>query len=95
MMFSIDINALESEKQTVISFYKKQLEAYRYLKREIEKVQWSDANYDSLVSTLNIISRALSNMIQTITNGIDVYAISELIPLANQYVENERKFPKI
>lgn len=94
-MFNIDMNALESEKQTVIMFYKKQVEAFRYIKREIEKVQWADANYDELVSSMNEIGKALSSIIQTISNGSDVYIIDELLPLAREYLENEKRFPRI
>lgn len=94
-MFKIEINSLENEKQEIIRFYKKQVEAFRYLKKEIDNTQWYDANYDMLVTSMNEIGRALSNMLQTITNGHDVHIISEMIPLAQAYVENERKFPKI
>ena len=91
----ININALESEKQSVIMFYKKQIEAFRSIKREAEKVQWADSNYDDFVSSMNIIGSALSQMLQAITNGTDVYVISDILPLAREYLDNERKFPKI
>lgn len=94
-MYKIEISSLEAEKQSVIYFYKRQLEEFRHMKKEIEKVQWYDANYDRLIESMNIIGRELSNIIQTITNGNDVFVISDLIPLARQYKENERKFPKI
>ncbi len=94
-MINIDINSLESEKQTVIMFYKKQVEAFRNIKREAEKVQWADSKYDEFVSSMNTIGSTLSTLLQTITNGSDVYVISDLLPLAREYLENERKFPKL
>ena len=94
-MLKIDVNALESEKQTVIAFYKKQVEAFRNIKKEAEGVQWADANYDEFVSSMNIIGGALSKILHTISNGSDVYAISDILPLAREYLENERKFPRI
>ena len=39
-MIKIDVNALEQEKQSIIMFYKKQIEAFRHIKKEAEKVQW-------------------------------------------------------
>ena len=74
---------------------KKQVEAFRRIKKEAEKVQWADANYDEFVTTMNIIGQALCNILGTISNGTDVYVISELLPLARAYLENERKFPRI
>ncbi len=94
-MINIEINALESEKQTVIMFYKKQVEAFRTIKREAERVEWADSKYDEFVDSMNLIGSALSTLLQTITNGSDVYVISDLLPLAREYLENERKFPKI
>ncbi len=94
-MIEIDVNALESEKQAVIMFYKKQVEAFRNVKKEAEKVQWADANYDAFVSSMNEIGDALRKILGSITNGNDVYVISELLPLTREYLENERKFPKI
>lgn len=94
-MISLDINALESEKQAVISFYKKQIEAFRYIKKEAERVQWADSKYDEFVSSVNSIAEALSRMLQEITNGSDVYVISELLPLARDYLENEKRFPRM
>jgi len=91
----MDMNALEGERMAVIDFYKKQLEAYRHIKREIEKVQWADANYDALVSSMNLIGSALSNAISTLSNGSDVYVVDELMVLGRRYLENERKFPRI
>ena len=94
-MIKIDVNALESEKQSVIMFYKKQIESFRYIKKEAEGVQWADSKYDDFVDSMNIIGEALSQMLQAITNGSDVYVISDILPLANEYLENERKFPRI
>lgn len=94
-MIEIDINALEGEKQTVIMFYKKQIEAFRHIKKEAEKVEWADSNYDEFVSSMNLIGDALCKMLNTITNGTDVYVISDIVPLARKYLENERRFPKI
>ena len=86
-MIKIDVNALESEKQSVIMFYKKQIESFRYIKKEAEGVQWADSKYDDFVDSMNIIGEALSQMLQAITNGSDVYVISDILPLANEYLE--------
>ena len=94
-MYKIEISSLESEKQEIIYIYKKQLEAFRYIKKEIERVQWSDANYDRLVESMNMIGRELCKALQAITNGNDVYVISDLLPLAREYKENGRRFPKL
>jgi len=94
-MIRIDVNSLEQEKQAVIMFYKKQIEAFRYIKKEAERVQWADSNYDEFVSSMNMIGDALSTMLQSITNGSDVYVISDVLPLAREYLDNERRFPKI
>ncbi len=94
-MINIEIDAIENEKQSVIMFYKKQVESFRAIKKEAEKVEWSDSNYDRFVESMNEIGTALSALLQTITNGIDVYVISEILPLAREYLENERKFPRI
>ena len=94
-MINIEINDLESEKQTVILFYKKQVEAFRAIKKEAENVEWSDIKYDEFVETMNSIGSTLSKIFQTITNGSDVYVISELLPIAREYLQNERKFPNI
>ena len=94
-MIRIDVNSLEQEKQAVIMFYKKQIEAFRHMKREAEKVEWADSKYDEFVSSMNLIGDALCKILNTITNGTDVYVISELVPLARRYLENERRFPKI
>ena len=94
-MIRIDVNSLEQEKQAVIMFYKKQIEAFCYIKKEAERVQWADSNYDEFVSSMNMIGDALSTMLQSITNGSDVYVISDVLPLAREYLDNERQFPKI
>ncbi len=91
----INVNDMENEKFAVISFYKKQVEAFRYIKKEIEKAQWADAKYDELVESLNEIGKTLANVFQTLTNGDDVYIISELSFLAGDYLENERYFPRM
>ena len=94
-MIKIDINALECEKQEIIQIYKRQVEAFRYIKKEAEKVQWADSKYDEFVNSMNEIGSILSRILGEITNGTDVYVISQLLPLARTYLDNERMFPKI
>ncbi len=91
----IDMNALEAEKHTVIWVYKRQLEAFRYIKKELERVQWADEHYDQLIESINIISQTLSSTLQSLTNGDDVYVISDLILMAEKYLEYEKKFPRL
>ena len=94
-MIKIEMGALESEKMAVNSFYKKQLEAFRDIKKDAEKVQWDDDNYDAFVNSMNSIGSALSAMLQTISNGDEVYVISQLKQAAEEYLQYERKFPMI
>ncbi|MBQ7333210.1 MAG: hypothetical protein IJW38_02555 [Clostridia bacterium] len=93
-MTKIDINALELERNEVLRFFKNQLEKFRQLKREIEKVQWTDSNYDAMVDAMNQIGSALTDAIGAITNGYDAYIIDDLIPLAKDYLSVAREFPK-
>ena len=90
----LNLSDLESDKYAVIDFYKRQIEAFRYMKKEIERVPWADAKYDQLVDAMNAIGYALSEAIQRISNGSEVYAISDLIPLANEYLSIASKFPR-
>lgn len=94
-MVSIEIRQLEMEKGEVIRFFKKQVELFRNLRKEIEKVEWNDARYDELVTSMNIIGAALSQGIQELTNGSQVYAIDELLPLVEEYKAVARDFPKL
>ncbi len=94
-MINIEMNAVENEKLAVIAFYKKQIEAFRNIKKESEKVQWNDANYDAFVESMNIIGKALAHIIQTLSDGSDVYIISDVLHLAKEYMENAKKFPKL
>ncbi len=89
----IELNALENEKQALIAVFKRQLEAFRRIRKELEKVTWADARYDALIDSLNAIGHVLSSTFQTLTNGRDTYVISDLIPWATEYLNFERKFP--
>lgn len=93
-MISIDISQLEMEKQEILYIFKEQLDSFRSLKKEVEKVEWADARYDDLVSSINVITRVISQAICEITNGYDTYVIDELLPLARDYVDIAREFPK-
>ena len=94
-MIHVEIKDVENEKLAILSFYKKQIEAFRNLKKEIEKVQWDDANYDAFVVSMNAIGASLAKIIQTLSNGRDVYIISELLLLSQEYMSLAKKFPKI
>ena len=94
-MIEIDIKDLEAERDEILRFFKKQLEKYRGLKRDIEKAEWADSNYDALVDSMNAIGKALAQAILTITNGNDAYIIDELIPLAKDYISVATEFPKV
>lgn len=93
-MISIDISQLEMEKQEILYIFKEQLDSFRSLKKEVEKVEWADARYDNLVSSINEITRVISQAICEITNGYDTYVIDELLPLAKDYIDIAREFPK-
>lgn len=92
---SIDIKFLEIQKHSVIDFFKKQIEAYGKIKRLIEKAEWVDARYDSLVTTLNVIGSTICDAINQLTNGNSVYIIDDVLDLANRYLQNENNFPTI
>lgn len=91
----IDLNMLESEKQDVIRIYKRQLDAFHHIKKELENVQWDDEHYDQLINSINIIGQALSSTLQSLTNGNNVYMISDLISVAEQYLDFAKKFPRL
>ena len=94
-MISVNIRDLEMEKNEVIRFFKKQIDTFKTLKKEIEKVQWNDTKYDELVSAMNEIGTALSQGIQVLTNGSKVYIVDDLLPLVGEYKSLARQFPKI
>ena len=94
-MYKIDIKWLESEEGEVLAFCKKQAESFYRLKREIEKVHWADERYNELVDSMNEVGKALSGILQTLSDEKWVYAISELFPLAEQYLEEEKRFQMI
>ena len=91
----LNLDALEIERHAVIAVYNNQLEAFRSLKKEMERVKWADDRYDRAVDSLNEIGKALASALQSLTNGHDVYVISDMIPLANKYVDNARYFPRL
>lgn len=94
-MVNVEIRQLEMEKSEVIHFFKKQIDAFNNIKKEIERVQWNDSKYDELINAMNLIGSSLSQGIQTLTNGSEVYVIDELIPLVNEYKAKSREFPKL
>lgn len=94
-MIHLEINDIENEKLAVVSFYKKQIEAFRNIKKECEKVEWDDANYDAFVVSMNAIGESLAKIIQTLSDGRDVYIISELLLLGQEYMSIAKKFPKV
>lgn len=89
----IEMSGIESEKQALVVVFKRQLDAFHGIKKELEKVQWADSNYDALIDSMNDIGRTLSSTLQTLTNGYDIYVISNLVLLANEYLKFENKFP--
>lgn len=90
-----NINDLENEKREIVRMYKKQVESYQQMKKYIEHAKWDDERYDTLIESLNIIGGALSDALHNLTNGSDVYIIDDLVGVAQQYLENSRKFPRI
>ena len=94
-MIQIDIKALENERDEILYFFKKQLEKYRALKKDIEKAEWADSNYDALIDSMNTIGKALSEAIVKLTNGYYAYILDDIIPLAKDYLAVAEEFPKI
>ena len=94
-MTNVEINQLEMQRQEILRIFKKQLEAFQGLKKEIERVEWADDKYDRLVTAINEIASAISQAIHKITNGNNTYAIDELLVLARNYVAVAREFPKL
>ncbi len=91
----ISISSLESEKNTIIATYKKQIEEFQHLKSRLENVEWYDEQYDRLIEHLNRIASAISDALHTLTNGREVYAINDVLYYAERYLDNETKFPKL
>ena len=92
-MVHINMRDLEYEAMTVVKFYEKQQEAFRVIKKAAENVQWADANYDAFVDSMNIIGMELSKILQSLTDGDEVYMITELLQRGQDYLENEKMFP--
>lgn len=92
-MINADVNKLKAEEREVIQFFKNQIKTLTELKRACEKVQWNDQLYDSFVLTITEINRTFVDMLQTLTNGTDVYLISEFIPYLKEYLKFAKKFP--
>ena len=95
MIVKADIEKLKEEERECLAFFKKQLEEFHDLKKACEKVEWNDELYNQFVVSMNVIGKALSTMIQTLTNGRDVFLITEFIPYLNDYLEMAKKFPII
>ena len=81
-----------AEKNAVIEVFKKNTEAFSYLKKQIENVRWADPRYDELINRMNETVKILCDALETLTNGRDVFAISELEPLIDEYTRLKNKF---
>ena len=90
----LNISDLEAERRTIIMIYKKQLESYYQIKKQIENARWDDERYDRTIDSLNTIGRALLDGLEKLTNGNEVYAIDEVILASKKYLENKSRFPK-
>ncbi len=89
-----DIVSLENERKEVIFFFRRQVEAFENLKKTIDRVEWADSRYDDLVICLNQIGAVISDTLQRLTNGRDVYVLDELTVLLAQYVALANAFPQ-
>ena len=94
-MVHMNMRELELEEMDIIQFYKRQLDAYHRIKKEAEKVQWADARYDAFVSSMNAIGKELAALLQSLSDGDNVYILTELMQFGKDYLENERKFPSL
>ena len=90
-MVKIDINALVSEKQEIISIYKKQLDAFQHLRKSVEKVQWADNHYDQLVDSLNEIIYILNEAVEIRKMHIKRRIRKNLFLIHIQYAEQQEK----
>lgn len=90
-----DTVQLKNEEAVVIRFLKEQINAFSSIKKTIENVQWADAKYDELIICMNVIGAEISDLIQMLTNGRDVYVLSELTVLIDQYTKLENSFPRL
>lgn len=86
---------LKNEASNIIHFLNKQIDAFTSIKKIIENIQWADSKYDNLIICMNDIGSSISNLIQELTNGRDVYILSELMVLLDQYIDLASDFPKI
>lgn len=94
-MIKVNINNLIKEEREILAFFKKQISEFQEVKVACEKVEWNDELYNQFIQTMNVIGQSLSQIIQCLTNGRDVFLITEFIPYLNQYLEVAKKFPKI
>ena len=94
-MIKVDIDSLKKEEREIFNFFKKQISEFQEIKKACEKVEWNDELYDSFIESMNIIGKTISQIIQCLTNGRDVYLISEFIPYLNNYLETAKKFPRV
>ena len=94
-MIKVNINNLIKEEREILAFFKKQISEFQEVKAACEKVEWNDELYNQFIQTMNVIGQSLSRIIQCLTNGRDVFLITEFIPYLNQYLEVAKKFPKI
>ena len=90
-----DTAQLKNEEYAITRFLKEQINAFTNIKKIIERVQWADSRYDELIVSMNEIGVAISNLIQVLTNGRDVYILSELTVLLNQYTNLANSFPTV
>lgn len=90
-----DTAQLRNEQEAIIRFFKEQIDAFANMKKTIEKVQWADSKYDELIVCMNGIGAAISNLIQVLTNGRDVYILSEFMNLLDQYTNLANSFPTV
>lgn len=95
MFVKVDLDNLKREEREILVFFKKQVEEFQELKKICEKVEWNDALYNQFIDSMNAIGKALSTIIQTITNGKDVYLITEFMPYLQNFLEMAKSFPLI
>ena len=93
MIVKATIEDLIREEREWFTFLKKQINEFCDIKRACENVAWDDELYNQFVVSMNEIGKALSTIIQTMTNGRDVFLITEFIPFLNDYLETGKEFP--
>ncbi len=75
-------------------YYTVQVNRARDLKKKLEKAQWSDAVYDATVRELNASLKAISEALETLTDGTHSRIIDEFLEESAEYLQTATLYPE-